>query len=57
MICAKQHFTNVKDANHGTIMQSESEASAFLTAYEKQILSLRLRMTIRGSVFRGWLCA
>ena len=31
-------------------MLSESEASAFLTAYNKQILCLRLRMTLWHSL-------
>jgi hypothetical protein len=34
-------------------MLSESEASAFPTTYDKQILRLRLRMTLCHSLSRG----
>jgi hypothetical protein len=39
--------------NHRDVMLSASEASVFPTPYEKQILRLRLRMTLRHSLRAG----
>jgi hypothetical protein len=43
----------INDRNLRNVMLSDSEASAFVPVHEKQILRLRLRMTIYGELFEG----
>lgn len=43
----------INDRNPRDVMLSDSGASAFVPVHEKQILRLRLRMTIYGALFEG----